>query len=219
MFFDDISQITELARKCGTAIFVVPEPEKVEIPGAVVLEPEGKASITIEQVREALQLLTTKQTEDRFVLVRPAEKLGVEAENAFLKALEEPGEKVHFVLLVQNLSGVLMTVRSRAAVFTLRRKVRMDKILVDEKTKLVAKRLLTAKPTELVAIAEELTSKKDGVRGRVLEAVSAAIEMGTKTYFLTGKVGFLRRVEKLLLLEKAVRQNGQIKLQIVANLV
>ena len=97
MFFESASDIPKIAGKCGTAVFVVPRDVEVKIKNAIVLEPEEKTIITIDQIRKVLLKISKKQTSDLFVLVRPAEAMSSDAANAFLKALEEPGEKLHFV--------------------------------------------------------------------------------------------------------------------------
>ena len=50
----------------------------------------------------------------RVFLVRRAEELGPAAANALLKTLEEPGARVHFVLLTAAPDRLLPTIRSRA---------------------------------------------------------------------------------------------------------
>ena len=87
MFFDDAKQIHEIAKRTGAVLFVVPDDEKVEIPGALVLQPEEKTTITIEQMRELISKLELRQTRDLFVVIRPAEKLGLEAANASFSLL------------------------------------------------------------------------------------------------------------------------------------
>lgn len=220
MFFDDLAQIPGIAEKCATAIFVVPAPMEVEVSGALVLEPEEKATITIEQVREVMARLTVRQTSERFVLIRPADKLGEEAENALLKSLEEPGERVHFVLATSELSGLLPTIRSRSEIYVLRRPFDLKAICEsDTKIKDEARRLLAVKPAELVQLAEELTRKKDGVRAHVLAVFGAAIEMAYKAYLLSGKPAFLARAERMIAVYEAVERNGNTKLQIVAGMI
>ena len=219
MFFDSASEIVEIAKKVGTAVFVVPEDVEVRLPGALVLKPEEKATITIDQVREVTALLNTKQFADRFVLIRPADKLGEEAENAILKNLEEPKEKVHFVLVTESLTGLLPTIRSRAAIYVLRREGDDRMILADEKIKALAKELLVVKPDGVVVLVEKLTKKKDGVRAYVLAVLAVAVEMAYKSYLLTGKMAFVRKVEHLVAVYEAVALNGNIKLQIIAGLV
>lgn len=220
MFIDDVSDIRNVAVKTGTSVFVVPGDMAVEIPGALVLWPEEKTVITIEQVREILKLLSVKQTAERFVVIRPAEALGEEAANAMLKNLEEPGEKVHFVLITESPSAILMTILSRAAVYFLRTPSMIERELkADAKVKDLAKRLMVARSAEIPALAEEIVKKKDGVRTYALLVLGVAIEMLYKSYFITGKEGFLTKIPKFLAAHEAISKNGHVKLQIVANLI
>lgn len=219
MFFSAISEIIDIARRNGTAVFVVPGDLSVEIKNAIVLAPEDKSVITIEQVREAIGRIATRQTTDVFVLVRPAEAMSEAAANAFLKNLEEPREKVHFVLVTDRPSSLLPTILSRSAVYFLRDSRPLDgAISADEKVKTLAKRLMVAKPSDLVGIAEEIAKKKDGVRVYALDVLGTAIDMLYKTYFITGKEVFAQKLPKFLAAYEGVAKNGHVKLQIVSNL-
>lgn len=219
MFFESVDEIEQIARKTGTAIFVVPKDVSVEIKNALVLEPENKSVITIEQVREMIGRISTRQVKDLFVVVRPADMLGDAAANAFLKNLEEPGDKVHFVLITDSPSRILPTILSRAAIYFLRGgDVIAGEIKASEKDKALAKKLLVAKPAELVDIAEEIAKKKDGVRAYALEILGLAIEILYKSYFLTKKEVFVRKLPKFLAAYEGVARNGHVKLQIVSNL-
>ena len=219
MFFERTSEIGEIARKNGTSVFVVPKDTPVEIKNAIILQPEGKSVITIEQVREAIGRISTRQTSDIFIIIRPADAMGEAAANAFLKSLEEPREKVHFVLITDSPSSLLPTILSRAAVYFLRDERPVDgAIAADEKVKDLAKRLMVARPAELVGLAEEVAKKKDGVRAYALEVLGAAIEMLYKSYFITGKEVFVQKLPKFLAAYEGVSKNGHVKLQIVSNL-
>ena len=219
MFFESVGEIEQIARKTGTAIFVVPKDINVEIKNALVLEPESKNVITIEQVREMIGRISTRQVADLFVVVRPADMLSDAAANALLKNLEEPGDRVHFLLITDSPSKLLPTILSRAAVYFLRGKdVIASNIVANEKDKALAKRLLVAKPAELVDIAEEIAKKKDGMRAYALEILGLAIEMLYKSYFLTGKDVFIKKLPKFLAAYEGVARNGHVKLQIVSNL-
>lgn len=217
MFFEQVSEIPKIARKVGTGVFVVPADIAVEIPGAIMLTPTDKTVITIEQVREILARLSVRQTSDLFVVVQPAEKLQVEAANALLKSLEEPGDRVHFILVTDSPSTLLPTILSRASIYILK-VVDDGGIHADDKTKDVAKRLMVAKGSELVKVAEEIAKHKDGVRAYALDVVGAAIEMLYKSYYITGKLAFLLRLPKFLATYEALARNGHVKLQIVAGL-
>ena len=219
MFFERVDEIIEIARKNGTTIFVVPKDRSVEIKNAIILAPEDKSVITIEQVRDILGQITTRQTNDIFIIIRPAETMSEAAANAFLKSLEEPREKVHFLLITDNPSQILSTILSRAVVYFLRNKKTIDgEIVADEKVKALAKRLIVAKPAELVDIAEEIGKKKDGVRAYAMEVLGVAIEMLYKSYFVTGKEIFIKKIPKFLAAYEGVSKNGHTKLQIVSNL-
>lgn len=219
MFFESVEEIKKIAEKGNTTIFVVPKDVKVEIPGAVVLKPEEKTVITIEQVREMMSRLSLKQFNEQFIVIRPAEKLGLDSANALLKNLEEPGEKIHFILITDSLSEILPTILSRAGIYILREKGdKFREVKASEKVKDLAKKLMAAKPEELVAIAEEISKKKEGVREYALEIVGTVIEMLYKTYFLTKKEVYLEKLPKFLEVYEKLERNGHIKLQIVAGL-
>ena len=219
MFFDQASEIAEIARKVGTSVFVVPRDVKLDIKNAILLQPEEKNVITIEQVRDATQRISVRQVEDIFVMIRPADAMSEAASNAFLKSLEEPGDKVHFVLITDSITKLLPTILSRSVVYFLRENRAIDsEIDVNEKVKYLAKRLMVAKPTELVDLADEISKKKDGVRTYALEILGVAIEMLYKTYFITGKEVFVQKLPKFLATYEGIAKNGHVKLQIVSNL-
>lgn len=218
MFFDDISLIQKIAIRCGTSLFVIPDDVVVKIPEAIVLEPDEKTVITIDQVRKVMMQLELKQKKDIFVIIRPAEKLQLEAANAFLKSLEEPGEHVHYLLITARPSMLLPTILSRAEMYCLKG-VDSGEIRADERTKDLAKRLLVARPAQLVDLANEIARKKESVRAYALEVVGIAIEMLYRSYFITGKDVFIKKLPKFLTLYEHLSQNGHIKLQIVASLV
>lgn len=220
MYFDDVSQIPKIAAKTGCSVFVVPETVEVKIPRALILQPEEKSVITIEQVREVTGRLNTRQLKDQFVIVRPADKMGLDSANAFLKNLEEPGDKIHYVLVTDAASQILPTILSRAAIYILRQPSMIDaEFQADEKVKLVAKRLIAAKPGELVELAEEITKKKEGVRAYALLVLGVAIEMLYKSYYITKKEAFVWKIPKFLDAYEAISENGHVKLHLVSDLL
>lgn len=218
MYFESVEEILGISSKTGCAIFVIPDSERVEIKNALVIQPEEKTTITVEQIREVIATVSTRQMSDRYIMIRPAEKLSDVAANAFLKSLEEPQEKVHYILITAHPSRLLPTILSRAAIYFLRREVDFSKIKADEREKALAKRLMTAGAKDLVSIAEEIARRKTGVREYALGIVGLAIEMLYKSYFLTGKEIFVTKLPKFLELYENLERNGHIKLHIVADL-
>ena len=92
-------------------------------PDVVVLErPEGKASIGVDSVRSVLSEVYIKpvQASYKAVVVHEAHLLTTEAQNAMLKIIEEPPDKVVFFLLCDTVAPILQTVISRSVTVNLR---------------------------------------------------------------------------------------------------
>jgi DNA polymerase-3 subunit delta' len=81
----------------------------------VMLEPDDRASIKIEPVREMLSKVSYRPFEGRrrVVLIREADTLEPEAQNSLLKSLEEPPPGTMFILTTAVPGVLLPTVRSR----------------------------------------------------------------------------------------------------------
>ena len=81
----------------------------------VVLEPDDTGIIKVDAVREALKGCGFRPFEGlrRVVAVRDADALNEQAQNAFLKSLEEPPDGTMFVLTSAAPDALLRTVRSR----------------------------------------------------------------------------------------------------------
>lgn len=72
---------------------------------------EGKSTITIEQVRNLYNL--TRTGNGLMILIKDAHQMGREAQNAFLKLLEEPPKNTSFILTTSSIDSLLSTIRSR----------------------------------------------------------------------------------------------------------
>ena len=219
MFFDNTDEIIKIAQKSGCAVFVMPRQVDFIIRNALILKPETKATITIDQIRNLIGQVAMRQLEERYIIVRPADLLNEIAANALLKSLEEPKDKIHYILITDTPSKLLPTILSRSAIYFLRTSSRLnEKVLVDEKTMDLAKKLMTARKNELVDIAEQIT-KGDGARTYALEVVGTTIEILYKSYFLTEKEVFLKKLPKFLKLYENLEKNGHLKLHLVADLI
>lgn len=219
MFFETLDDLVPIAMRTGTSVFVVPREMEVKIPGALVLEPRDKAVIAIDDIRAVCSKLSTRQQKETLVLIRPAEKMRPEAANTLLKTLEQPNDKVHFVLVTDRPAELLPTILSRAALYILRPEADfLTKVQGEEPAKELARRLLTARGAALVTVASDITKQKDGVQQRSLEVLGIAVEMAYKSYFATQKPAFLEKIPKLIKAYEKIQRGGNIKLQIVANL-
>lgn len=218
MYFDSTADILEISKKTGCAVFVLPDIKDINIENALVIEPDDKTVITVEQVRGVIGSVSNRQITDRYIIIRPADKLSEVAANAFLKNLEEPNEKVHYILVTSNFSKLLPTILSRSAIYFLREGWSCEQINANQEEKALAKKLIAAKGKELLAVAEEISAKKRGVREYALRVVAISIEILYKSYFLTGKDIFIKKLAKFIKLYNDLGQNGHIKLHFVADL-
>jgi len=105
--------VSEGERPCGACIPCSKIDRGIH-PDVEMVEPDG-ANIRIEQVREIERKLTMAAYEGRkrVYILDPADALGLEAANAFLKTLEEPPSDTMFVLVTDKFSYLLPTILSR----------------------------------------------------------------------------------------------------------
>ncbi len=91
-------------------------------PDLVQISPEeaGKA-IKIDQIRNLNRFIggAAQQGGYRVVVITPPEEMNVNAANALLKGLEEPGDKTLFLLVSDNPGRLMATIRSRCQGMTL----------------------------------------------------------------------------------------------------
>lgn len=91
--------------------------ELLNNPYVAQINPSG-STISIDEIRQVSRFLqlTTTGTSDwrRAVIIVDAQRMTAEAQNAFLKALEEPPKDTILILTVTEPSSLLPTIRSRA---------------------------------------------------------------------------------------------------------
>ena len=83
-------------------------------PDFVYIEPDGKV-IKIEQIRELQTKVIEKpvNSNKKVYVINDADLMTKEAQNCLLKTLEEPPEYIVIILIVNNESKVLTTIKSR----------------------------------------------------------------------------------------------------------
>ena len=90
--------------------------------GLLFVEPEkGKREIIVNQIREIRKKLRlTHQGKYKVVIFNPAEAMNSEAQNALLKTLEEPNQRVVLILLANSLQRLKETLLSRCQILKFR---------------------------------------------------------------------------------------------------
>ena len=69
-----------------------------------------------DDILEIQQKIRGKNSRQQFIIFHSAEKMNEQAQNKFLKSLEEPRSNLHFVLLANSAESFLPTVRSRSQI-------------------------------------------------------------------------------------------------------
>lgn len=87
-------------------------------PDVLLVEPEGKQTLGIDQVRPLKEELVKSPVESsrRFFFINEAQKMTLSAANGLLNLLEEPVAPVVTILITNNSDQILPTVRSRTQI-------------------------------------------------------------------------------------------------------
>ena len=103
----------------------------------VLAKDKDKSSIGVNEVKEFRQdmYLSTTEAEYAVYIIKDAEKLTAEAQNALLIVLEEPPKNVKIILIANGTDRILTTIRSRTQYIT------TSRFTTEELTKAVARPL------------------------------------------------------------------------------
>ena len=80
---------------------------------------EGKEQISIDKVRKSFDFINRSSLNNdyRIVLINNAEYLNINSSNALLKIIEEPNDKLIFILIHNTSHKLLETIKSRCIIF------------------------------------------------------------------------------------------------------
>jgi DNA polymerase-3 subunit delta' len=96
--------------------------EKKLHPDVKVIDTDKK-SLGVNDIRELIDEIGIRPYEGlkKIIIIKKADTITAEGQNALLKTLEEPPDNVNLILLVANLETVLQTIQSRCQVIRLSR--------------------------------------------------------------------------------------------------
>ena len=229
MFLDSLSNIPEIINAFSTTIFAIDPETEIPLKPIYTVAPENSSSIiSIDDIREITGLASSKQVKELYFVIKYAEQLSEKASNALLKTAEEPGSHVHIILLTKHPARILPTIRSRAMLFytkqtnTLAIPPKVTPEIMD-----YAKKLLVADNSTLLSLAEELSKKKpkksegeaDPDKAYLLKVIETTIELAYKSYYKTKNQQFLKKITGLTIAYDNINNNGNKKLQLIANLI
>jgi hypothetical protein len=109
-----LSMISEyIANKLDAFLYIVlPEKDK-----KIDIE---KGTITVDSIRRIYEKTKSIQSNKQLIIIDYAERMGIQAQNAFLKLLEEPGKSTYFIIATHEPHILLPTIRSRSQLIELR---------------------------------------------------------------------------------------------------
>ena len=98
--------------------------QQTKTPSVVLPEKDDKidlekGTITVDSIRRLYTETRSKQAAKRVIVIDYADRMTHQAQNAFLKLLEEPNETTHFILASHQPDRLLATVLSRVQHFQL----------------------------------------------------------------------------------------------------
>ena len=221
MFYNSDEELKNLILNSGTSIILEKDAEKLKnlFKNVIIVEDQ-----TADGIQNIISMTTTKADSPRIFIFKDAEKLNIICQNRILKLLEEPKENYHFVLQTNEANALLQTIRSRAFIYAPHRINTLDLPPEAEKDVFeLSKRLLIADTSKTIEIADGIMKKKfkesTERRAYVLEVLKTTIELAEKSYFKTNNEAFTKKINGLIAAHKNISENGNIRLQLVANLV
>lgn len=157
----------------------------------------------IADVRELGKFTKLKLSEKTAIVISDFDEVGEEAQNAFLKALEEPQENLIYILTAQNLDNVLPTIISRCEVI----QVSSGKYQVTREEAEKVKEFVDASIGDKLRITAKITKRDEAI-----EFMNNLIIVGHELFLKEAELGlFLGEAGKTL---AALKANGNVQLQL-----
>lgn len=183
-------------------------------PDLVMVAPEGRSSITVDQARAVISgaVRSPLEADRKVFLLEEASMLNVEAANALLKTIEEPIESTTFVLVAESEDDLPSTVASRCRTIVFGRVPEADieegliELGVDIEDAREAARISGGRPGLAVALARE--PRVSAFRDAWLTVPGRLTDQPGDAYRITSEV--MEATEPLLEAVKA-RQEAELE--------
>ena len=119
-------------------------------------------SISIDQIRDVLMTARSAAQSTRIILIEDMHMMTTQAQNAFLKLLEEPPRNTHFILTAHSDAPILLTITSRTQLWHLTKlgaddmqRLSRQYPIDDQTARTQALFIANGKPAEYVRIAND----------------------------------------------------------------
>jgi len=173
-------------------------------PDVMIIRPMGKTRLigvdTIEDINKTAQY-RPYESNRRFIIFEDAERIGIPAQNHFLKTLEEPVSETTFILLSSNPGLILPTIRSRC------QPIRFQRLRLETVTKIIHQiKEIPEETASLVAMLSQGQISKsieilDSDKRTLIMELFKQLAQGRDPLLLTGEfeqflTGIRKRIEK-----------------------
>ena len=160
---------------------------------------KGKSSIGVNTIRSIIEECNKKPFEGnrKVIIIDSGDKITFQAQNAFLKTIEEPPANVFIFILCEELEGILDTIKSRCSIHKLRplTDIEMNSFMVDKFPNISAEELKLAKAfgKGIPGQAEKLIENKDFevIRSKICElikntkGIDSEVSLNYESFFST----------------------------------
>ena len=121
---------------------------------------KNKKSIGVDVIRGIIEEVNKKPYEGdkKVVIIYEGDKMTTEAQNAFLKTIEEPPKGVFILILCENLEAVLDTIKSRCQIHKLQR---LDRDLMGKFLDRDFKELSAEQRTAIISFSDGIPGKAE----------------------------------------------------------
>jgi DNA polymerase III subunit gamma/tau len=183
-----------------------------------VLEIDAASNRGIDQIRELREMVRYAPASSRYkvVILDEAHQLTDEASNALLKTLEEPPERVVFILATTRAEDLVETIKSRAQLFQFR--ALSFKEIADEIERIAREEKLTIEPGAVAVLARAAEgSLRDGLS--LLEQAIAYSGEGITDAQVRELLGVVAESVLDSLVEAISEQSAEMALSLVHRLI
>ena len=132
-----------------------------------------KREIAVDQIRDmsADAIVLPNEAKTKVYIIEDADTMNTAAQNAALKLFEEPPKNVAFILCVENMEKLLITVRSRCVAI---KKNAEDEVPSEEAAKMAENYLAAVKSGDKLKLLEFCVANENSDSRKTAEFISAA---------------------------------------------
>ncbi len=157
----------------------------------------------IADVREMAKFTKLKLSEKTAVVIQNIDEATIDAQNAFLKPLEEPQENLLYILTASSIDLVLPTIVSRCEVI----EMKSGGNVLGEEVIETCRQFIEGEAGERMKIISKITKRDEAVT-----FMEGLLTIGHKSFLARPELGqFLEEAGKTL---KALKANGNVQLQL-----